>query len=72
MVSRVAFSPDGKLLATAGSDSLIRFWDTATYREIGKMKGAWPIVFSPDGKELVSSVGEGTLAIRKLAEAIPR
>jgi WD40 repeat protein len=66
----VLFRPDGKLLATAGNDGLIRFWDTATLREAGQMKGAGPIAFSPDGRELVSSAQEGALISRKVADAI--
>src|SRR5436190_1203028 len=35
----VAFSPDGKQLATAGNDNLIRIWDPATGRQIRELKG---------------------------------
>ncbi len=70
MVRRVVFSPDGKLLATAGNSGSIRLWDTATFQAMGEMKGWLPIAFSPDGRELVSSLDEQTIAPRKIAEAI--
>ncbi|MFC7641210.1 WD40 repeat domain-containing protein [Streptosporangium lutulentum] len=50
-----AFSPDGKILATAGTGNAVHLWDTATRRRIGRpLTGhTHPIRemrFSPDGK----------------------
>jgi WD40 repeat protein/tRNA A-37 threonylcarbamoyl transferase component Bud32 len=53
-----AFSPDGKLAATASYDRTARLWDVAT----GKPRGAplehaypvWAVAFSPDGKTLLT------------------
>jgi WD40 repeat protein len=58
-VLSIAFSPDGKTLASAGSDRKIRFWDLATGKEIRQFsaRGAISgIAFSPDGRTLALAV----------------
>jgi RNA polymerase sigma factor (sigma-70 family) len=62
-VSSVVYSPDGKLLASAGWDRTIRLWDTATGKEVRRLEGhlghVLCVAFSPDGKSLVSGGREG-------------
>ena len=54
----VAWSPDGKSLATA-SNKTVRLWDTSTGRETRRLEGhssfVRSVAWSPDGKTLASA-----------------
>jgi WD40 repeat protein len=71
-LSGIAFSPDGKWIASAGNDATIQIWNSETGEKIFTLVGhtgaAFGVVFSPDGQYLASSSVDRTVKIWKLAK----
>ncbi|MBK8207080.1 MAG: WD40 repeat domain-containing protein [Planctomycetes bacterium] len=70
-ITSVAVSPDGRLIATAGFDKVIKLWSMATGEEVltilGNTEWVNGVAFSPDGKTLLSCCFGGTTRIWDVA-----
>lgn len=74
VVMAIAYSPDGKRIASSGLDRVIRLWDAGTFDAVGTLGGHtghigdldWDEFVTADGKKemrLLSCSGDGTVRI---------
>ena len=70
-VTSVAFSADGRTLATGNADGTTRLWDMASHRQIAALTGptgpVTSVAFSPDGRTLATGNTDGTARLWDMA-----
>lgn len=68
-----AISPDGKLLVTAGDDTVIRWYDTGTWQKTREYDGflleTFALAFTPDGKHVLAGGADSRVSLLDAATA---
>jgi WD40 repeat protein len=67
VVLGVAFSPDGKRLATASGDNTAKVWNAISGQQVLTLRGhsgsVYRVAFSPDGKRLATALVPSFVAL---------
>ena len=73
-VYAVDYSPDGRLLASAGEDGIVRVWEPATGKLLAELSGHESEIngleFSPDGRQLATVSDKGELFLWSVDDTI--
>src|SRR5206468_12793616 len=71
-VTSLAFSPDGKLLVSGGSDSVAFIWNVATGQKLhtlgGHQSGITSVSLSPDGTRALTAGADGDVRIWRVRD----
>jgi WD40 repeat protein len=71
-LTRTAFSPDGRKIASAAFEPVVLIWDTDTWTVRQRLTGIhqaglWGLAFSPDGRRLVTGGEDGRVGLWEVA-----
>jgi WD40 repeat protein len=68
--SRLAFSPDGRILAARCTNNTVKLWNVTTGEEMRRLENAWDVIclsFSPDGQTLATGNWAGEVQFWNIA-----
>ncbi len=67
-----AFSPDGRLLAVAAADGIVRVWELATSKQVGAAAMGWAntLAFAPHGGLLAAMTWDGDVVVARAPASV--